>query len=144
MLIAATLVMAAFLLLTGLVLDNAFRRSAEKAMRDRLQGHIYTLLAAAEPDKRGVLQVPASLPEPRFSTIGSGLYAEIIADQKKRLWRSPSALGIAVVFKRKTRLGKNIFEHISDNKDNRAWKILARYLGHEKQAQGQYGYPSRL
>lgn len=137
MLIAATLVMAAFLLLTGLVLDNAFRRSAEKAMRDRLQGHIYTLLAAAEPDKRGVLQIPASLPEPRFSTIGSGLYAEIITDQKKRLWRSPSALGIVVVFRKKTRLGKNIFEHISDNKSKRyyslSFAIVQEVKGRDKQ-----------
>lgn len=137
MLIAATLVMAAFLLLTGLVLDNAFRRSAEKAMRDRLQGHIYTLLAAAEPDKHGVLQVPASLPEPRFSTIGSGLYAEIIADQKKRLWRSPSALGITAVFKKKTRLGKNVFEHIGDKKARRyyslSFAIVQEVKGRDKQ-----------
>jgi two-component system, OmpR family, sensor histidine kinase PhoQ len=138
MLIAATLVMTAFLLLTGLVLDNAFRSSARKAMRDRLQGHIYTLLAAAEPDKHGILQVPASLPEPRFSTIGSGLYAEIITDQKKQLWRSPSALGIVAVFKKKTRLGKNVYERIEDKKSNKYYSLSFAIVQEVKGRDRQY------
>ncbi|MGH8247332.1 MAG: ATP-binding protein, partial [Gammaproteobacteria bacterium] len=74
-LLAASLVLAAFLGMTGLVLDKAFRDSAEAAMHDRLQGYIYLLLAGAEMDAwGGVLRGPNDLREPRFSQPGSGLY----------------------------------------------------------------------
>jgi hypothetical protein len=38
LLLASSLVLAAFLGITGLVLDRAFRASADTALRDRLQG----------------------------------------------------------------------------------------------------------
>ena len=53
LLLAASLVLAGFLGATGLALDKAFRVSAKAAMQDRLQSHIYALLAAADEDENG-------------------------------------------------------------------------------------------
>lgn len=93
LLIATGVALIAFLGITGLVLDAAFRDSAEAALRDRLQGHVYALLAAAELNARtGGLRLPASLPDARFSRPGSGLYAAVFGSGFH--WRSDSVLGV--------------------------------------------------
>lgn len=112
LLLAGTLVLAAFLGMTGLVLDNAFRHSAETALRDRLQGHVYALLAASDLDTRGVLSLPAELPDPRFSQIGSGLYAEVTETGGAPLWRSKSMLGQSLAFAAPPALGQREFAPI--------------------------------
>ncbi len=91
--LAASLVLVAFLGLTGWALDRAFRDSAETAVRERLQAHIYGLLAVADLDRRGELSMPASLPEERFQRPGSGLYAQIVRTDQTIAWQSPSQLG---------------------------------------------------
>lgn len=75
LLLAASIVLTAFISITGFSLDRAFRQSAETALRDRLQGHIYALLAASEVSPDGRVRIARSLADPRFSTPGSGLYA---------------------------------------------------------------------
>ncbi len=87
-------VLAGFLGLTGVALDQAFRTSAESALRERLQGHLYALLAAADLNDRQQLELPAELPEPRFNLIGSGLVAEVRDVAGVTVWRSRSALGM--------------------------------------------------
>lgn len=115
-LLAASLVLAAFLGMTGLVLDEAFRDSAEAAMRDRLQGYIYTLLAGAELDARGLLRGPEDLHEPRFSQAASGLYADIRGRNNKPSWRSPSAVGIEIPQTKTSTMGEGEFDkvHLED------------------------------
>ncbi|MDX2456654.1 MAG: ATP-binding protein [Gammaproteobacteria bacterium] len=93
LLLAASLVLAGFLGATGLALDKAFRVSAEAAMKDRLQSHIYALLAAADEDENGRMILPQELPEPRFSKPDSGLYAVITNHDNKSLWHSTSLTG---------------------------------------------------
>jgi len=93
LLLAASLVLAGFLGATGLALDKAFRVSARTAMQDRLQSHIYALLASADEDENGRMIPPQELPEPRFSTPDSGLYAIITSHAGKSLWRSTSLTG---------------------------------------------------
>lgn len=78
LLIAASLVLTVFLGVTGLILDSAFHESAETAVRDRLQGNLYALIAAADLDEENVLQITRQLPESRFATPHSGLYARIV------------------------------------------------------------------
>ena len=48
LLLAATLVLGGFLGATGVTLDEAFRASSEQALKERLLGHVYGLLAAAK------------------------------------------------------------------------------------------------
>lgn len=93
LLIAASLVLAGFMGLSGFALDRAFSSSAEAAAKDRLKGHLYALLAAADLNLDQQLQVPATLPEERFTRPSSGLYGLISDKQGELLWRSVSALG---------------------------------------------------
>jgi two-component system sensor histidine kinase PhoQ len=91
--VAASLVLAAFFGMTGWALDSAFRRSAETAMRDRLMGHVYALLAAADEDEYGLPRLPPALPDPRLNRPDSGLYAQLQAHDGHYRWASGSSLG---------------------------------------------------
>ena len=93
LLLAASLVLAGFLGATGLALDKAFRVSAEAALQDRLQSHVYALLAAADEDIEGHMIPAEELPEPRFSKPDSGLYAIISNHAGESLWHSSSLTG---------------------------------------------------
>ncbi|ESS69965.1 sensor protein PhoQ [Methyloglobulus morosus KoM1] len=90
------LVLAAFLALVAVVLEQSFRESAEQALKERLQVQIYSLLSTAELKNSGDLSIPSNLPEPRFVNPGSGLYAFIQKTNKNLIWRSPSSIGLDV------------------------------------------------
>ena len=94
LLMAATLVLAGFLLAGGVALEQGFRVAAEDAEREKLQSVVYGLLAAAKVDEQGGMMLPDSLPEPRFSSPDSGLYALVLSGQGGVFWRSPSVLGL--------------------------------------------------
>jgi len=96
LLIAASVVLMAFLGLTGLTLDQAFRESALTAMRSRLQAQVYMLLGVAEFDPGEGLLLPDALPEARLSSPGSGLYARVTDADGIIIWRSRSTLGLAL------------------------------------------------
>jgi two-component system sensor histidine kinase PhoQ len=83
----------AFLGLTGLILERAFRVSVEDAVREKLQIQVYLLLGAAELDDEGRLLMPEVLAEPRLSTPASGLHAEIARSGGSTIWQSPSSVG---------------------------------------------------
>ena len=107
--IAASVVLLVFFGVTGLVLDKAFRDSAESAIMERLQTHVYVLLAAAELDEGIMLFMPDQLPEPRFSVAQSGLYAQITDKDGKRIWRSRSLVGTDFPTTSKTGIGQSGF-----------------------------------
>jgi two-component system sensor histidine kinase PhoQ len=92
LLITATLVLLLFLGLMGLVLDQAFQKSAEQGVSERLMIHIYGLLAVTEVDNQ--LTLPDAMQEPGFNALGSGLFALVLDDSGAELWRSPSALDL--------------------------------------------------
>ena len=117
LLLASSVVLAAFLGITGLVLDRAFRASADTALRDRLQGYVYALLAASDLDARGKLHLPAELPDRRFSLVGSGLYAEVVDSHGKPVWRSKSLLGLNVAFAKIPAVGEREFAPIEVERD---------------------------
>ena len=94
LLVAASVVLVAFLGLTGLALDRAFRESALAAVQERLQAQVYMLLGVADLDETARLILPEALPEARFSTPGSGLYAWVTGDENKLIWQSQSLLGM--------------------------------------------------
>lgn len=115
LLLATGVILIVFLGLTGTVLDSAFRASAQSAVQDRLQAHVYALLAAADRDASGALRVPDSLPEARFSTPGSGLYARILDRQGSVLWQSHSLLGMQAAFAHPGMPGRSIFERVTSH-----------------------------
>lgn len=71
------------------MLNHAYQRSLRSAERDTLRSQIYVLLGAAEPAEQGI-QLPPVLPEPRFSSINSGLIGWALDTQGKVQWRSRS------------------------------------------------------
>ncbi|MEW8486698.1 MAG: ATP-binding protein [Candidatus Thiodiazotropha sp.] len=93
LLLAASLVLSAFLGFTGLALDKAFRSASEEAFQARLFSSVYALLAAAEEDEAGGIRMPDLLTDPRFNRPESGLYAQVRDRTGDYLWQSPSSLG---------------------------------------------------
>ena len=100
LLLAATLVLGAFLGLTGLSLDKAFRSATEEALKARLLSNVYALLAAAEEGNEGQLTMPRVLTDPRFNRPDSGLYAQVVQYPEGYNWHSGSSLGQALSFSR--------------------------------------------
>lgn len=91
MLWSAALVLFVFLGLMGLVLDQAFQKTAEQSVEEKLRIHIYGLLSVTEVTE-GELFLPEALQEPRFNNPGSGLFALVRDSGGNEVWRSPSAV----------------------------------------------------
>ena len=113
LLAAEGLVLAAFFVLVAVFLEQGFRESAERALQERLQIQVYSLLSAAKLNNSGELIMPPSLHEPRFENPGSGLYGFIQQAKKKLVWRSPSAIGLDVIAPPEFSSGNSafVFEH---------------------------------
>ena len=92
-LLAASLGLVAFLGLTGIALDQAFRRTAISNLQERLQNDAYAYLGEFEFTRDGELiePPPGQAPDARYLQPGSGLYA--VARGKTLRWNSPSVLG---------------------------------------------------
>ena len=92
-LLAACLGLVAFLGLTGIALDHAFREAALSNLRERLQNHAYSYLSDFEFTRYGQLIEPQKdhAPDARFLQPGSGLYAMVRGLSIQ--WNSPSLLG---------------------------------------------------
>lgn len=98
LLISVSVLLLLFFGATIAVLDIAFREAGEQAQEDILDGQLMSLLAAAEPDPHGELQIPPDLPEPRFGNLESGLYGELRDDSGTPVWKSRSALGLELPY----------------------------------------------
>ena len=94
LLIAVSVLLLVFFGATIVVLDIAFRETGEQAQRHILDGHLMSLLAAAEPDDDDGLQLPPDLPEPRFGNPGSGLYGALRDVRGNIVWQSRSAVSV--------------------------------------------------
>ena len=98
-LIAASAVLASFFGLAGFTLDQVYRQNAEQALTETLQGHIFTLVASAELDGNGHLRLPEVVPDTRFSSLGSGLFAQVVRNSTNSLqWQSLSMAGMTLPF----------------------------------------------
>ncbi len=93
LLLSLTAMLVVFFGVTIAALDKAFKYTAEKAMRDRLEVQVIALLADTEPIGDGELGLPGELHETRLAHPGSGLYAQILAVGGAEVWRSPSLVG---------------------------------------------------
>ena len=67
LLLAVMLLLLVFFGATIIVLDSAFREAGEQAERDILDGQLIALLAAADPNENGELEMPPVMPEPRLA-----------------------------------------------------------------------------
>jgi len=111
LILAASLVLAVFLGVTGFALDRIFQEAALEQVHDRLQSRIYALLAAAEI-KDNALALPRALPDPDYAVPGSGLYVRIDRDNGQPVWRSRSMLGLDIPFPKVPEPGQGVFSQI--------------------------------
>jgi two-component system sensor histidine kinase PhoQ len=93
-LLAASLGLVAFLGLTGVALDEAFRDTAIDNLHERLENNAVAYLGEFEFTRDGELIEPQQAPDARFEQPGSGLYA--IARGRSFHWNSKSAVGRAL------------------------------------------------
>jgi len=110
LLISVSVLLLFFFGVTIVVLNTAFRSAGEQSREDVLDGHLMALLAAAEATGQGELEMPVDLHDPRLSSIGSGLYAEIRNTDGVVRWRSRSALGNEMPSGAISQEGSRLFE----------------------------------
>ena len=91
LLLAAALLMAAFIGVTTLAISHAVDQRARQAQQERMQGQIYALLGVTEIDDNGNIDIhEADLPNVLMRQPGSGTYAEVRDTAEQQVWRSPS------------------------------------------------------
>ena len=93
LLLGAALVLLAFLAAAGWAVRQAYADSLLAQRYSRLQTTVYLLMAGAELDAQGGLQMPTTLAEPRLALPDSGLIASISTLDDGLVWQSASALG---------------------------------------------------
>jgi two-component system sensor histidine kinase PhoQ len=98
LLISVSLLLVLFFGATIVVLDSAFREAGEQAQEDILDGMLMALIAEAEPNTMGELEMPLELREPRFGNLGSGLYGALNDNSNAPVWTSRSSLGLSVPY----------------------------------------------
>lgn len=93
LLLAATLILFAFVALTGVALQRGFLERAQQAEKDKLQGLVYALLGATDADRKGKLVVnEGELRDSRLVQPDSGLYVLIFNAKGDIVWQSRSVL----------------------------------------------------
>ena len=112
LLISVTLLLVLFFGATIVVLDSAFREAGEQAQEDILDGMLMALIAEAEPNAMGELEMPPELREPRFANLGSGLYGALYDNTGTPVWTSRSSLGLNVPYGPPPKPGANRFSRL--------------------------------
>ena len=112
LLVSVTLLLVFFFGATIVVLDSAFREAGEQAQEDILDGMLMALIAEAEPNIRGELEMPLDLREPRFGNLGSGLYGALFDNSDTPVWASRSSLGLNVPYGPSPEPGTNKFSRL--------------------------------
>lgn len=107
-LLAASVGVVAFLGLTGYALDQAFVEAAGSTLRQRLQNYAWAYMRGTELLRNGDIIPPDIPPDARFSSVGSGLYAAILADDFR--WESDSALGRELPMQEALKPGEERYE----------------------------------
>jgi two-component system, OmpR family, sensor histidine kinase PhoQ len=139
LLIVASVVLCAFLGLTGWALDRAFRQSARAAVQEHLQIYIYSLLAVAELDSTDGLVFPDELPEGRFSSPSSGLYAAVTQSGNLMIWRSRSMVGLTIPLPPVPKAGNADFREIH-TADGAAYFVMGFSVSWESSPGALQGY----
>jgi len=113
LLVSVSLLLLFFFGATIVVLDSAFRQAGEQAQEDILDTQLMALLAEAEPNANGELEMPHDLREPRFGNLGSGLYGALFDETDKPVWTSRSSLGLDVPYGPQPPPGEHRFSRVT-------------------------------
>jgi two-component system sensor histidine kinase PhoQ len=113
LLVSVSLLLVLFFGATIVVLDIAFRQAGEQAQEDILDTQLMALIAEAEPNVDGELEMPPDLREPRFGNLGSGLYGALSDESDTPVWTSRSALGLNVPYGQRPAPGAHSLSRVS-------------------------------
>lgn len=97
-LLVASAVLSSFFGLAGFTLERAYRQSVEQALTETLRGHVFTLIASGELGEGGRLNFPEVIPDPLFSSLGSGLFAQVASNDGSWRWHSAIMAGMEIPF----------------------------------------------
>ncbi len=130
LLLTASVALLIFFAISALLLDMAFRQTAESLLANRLQVAVTSLIAATELDNQGRVVVPQAAPESRLHRPGAGLYAQIRRADGAVVWRSRSMLGSRINYpptlltgdRRLTRISKDDGEPLFAMSYGVAWE----------------------
>lgn len=113
LLLAASLILSAFFVLTGIALESAFRDSAWQAQEDKLEGLVYAIVTAATQTETGELTIStANVPDPRLKSAASSLQAALFDEQGRAVWRSVAYGDLPPP--RRPEVGEWHFEHLQN------------------------------
>ncbi len=98
LLLVASLVLAVFFGVTGVVIERAHYETADAALKQRLQSFAAMLISASAPGTDGGVRITHPVPETRFFLPQSGLYARIRRNDHAHGWDSPSLDGATLAF----------------------------------------------
>lgn len=95
LLVVASVTLTAFFILTGLALESAFRESSLHAIENRLEGMIYSLLAAAAYNSLGEMTIADdNVRDERLRQPNLGVEAALFSDTGDIVWRTNGVLDI--------------------------------------------------
>lgn len=93
LLFGASLVLAAFVILTYVAVKHSVHQRAEAALNTKMQGLVYGLLGASElVDDKQLTVIEAELPEQRLLSPVTGIYAEVRDSGNNIVWSSRSSV----------------------------------------------------
>lgn len=96
LILAASLVLAIFIVVAGYALDKAFYESADGSLQENLNTQLTLLMASTEVESVDNINMPSRLLETKFSLPSSGLYAFIVNGQGQVVWKSLSTVGVRI------------------------------------------------
>lgn len=112
LLASVSILLIIFFGITIVLLDLLFRDLSDRAMHERLELQMRTLISASEEEPGGGLTPALDRIEPRFSSPGSGLYAEILHSDGNPSWRSGSLTGTGLEFPSQLKAGASKFTEV--------------------------------
>lgn len=129
LLVSVSVLLLLFFGITIFALDYVFRDLTTKAMRERLEVQLISLITASEEDSSGGLRPSAQHVDAtaRFNTPGSGLYGEVMRSDGYPSWRSISLTGTGLVFEAPPDVGAGHFGQLT-NADGSNVLALSRRL----------------
>jgi two-component system, OmpR family, sensor histidine kinase PhoQ len=94
LILVLSLVLALFMPLSVLVLEQAYNRSLDQRLHEQLKVQVYSLMGLADELEPGQLWLPEALPDERFNQLNSGLYALVTNNLGQPIWRSQSSIDL--------------------------------------------------
>jgi two-component system sensor histidine kinase PhoQ len=112
LILAAAAVMLCFFGLTGWTLYSIYVQDAETALRDRLQSDVNGLIAAVEIGDDGILRLSYLLPDARFFSATSSVYARIVNNNRGQMWQSASLTNVDIPLAQNLSRNERRFERL--------------------------------